>query len=374
MNGEMKKNAYRLGKVVLVLMLLCASCTTDVSGEMKSFKVWNPKPMLYEGELVEKWSVDLPKYSEIQGIIRKDFWKVKLDEQYYIVDKSGLTLDESNSGFGLDDELSDARFEHEQYYYLSYYESKDSKKPLMQLDCAYYAATDDYLYVLMDFPGEISKIDLKTFALLWKFENDLDYSELKQSFFVLKDKLALNSYKWITNADGEPDNADTVTIVDQINGVGEVIKLPGNVQCTSYNQDLYLITDWAKMSKYDIENKKFVGKTFNIKDYSTDGSYPTILSQYWFNFETPDIIVNPNTMEIFQQDIEILDTNYMLYNDYQVHSFKKNSKIIGIDPETFKETWIIPMDKLASNTRTLLGDERGILIQSDGKLICFGPP
>ncbi|MBP7732939.1 MAG: hypothetical protein KA140_04140 [Caldisericia bacterium] len=208
----------------------------------------------------------------------------------------------------------------------------------------------------------------------------IDGLHLMPYFSIVGDKVAINTFHNVTFDDGrESEFVDNVYLLDLDDGEMELLNVPGSVKCVGYKDQLYLVIDNKKVVKYNIKSKSLDGELFDITKKIENGYCMVQQNISWFKFldnknHYENFLFNPNTMDICQSNVSFTDDWDYLYNDYFLACMRKNGKIVGIDTQSFKETWFISTNKLSKFNKVILGDERGILIQSDGKLICFGPP
>jgi hypothetical protein len=378
MNGNKTFLAIFIGLfAVLIFSVVMTIMTTKTLINPTEFSLWQPKPMNYKGELVEKWSVMFVKGKKYipEIAVRKNGWHISNDSNHYLITENGL-ISRSSMGFGLDDENSSRTIESD-FWSLRFCENAFTTKYAID-DCEYFIADKKFLYCTEDLDHTTSKIDINTGKTIWKYTNIADSPDFKPPMYIVKDKLVLNTFKWGQDKDGNPDTPDTVTLVDLKTGKGQVIDIPGSVIGTAYKNELYLIIDDVKVSKFDTEKMCLTGKMFDIRNYYKKGEYHWNYSNYWFTFssdgDTPDLLLNPNTMELCKLNADFCDSTDFLYHDYWLCWIRRGDKIIGIDTETFEETWVISAANLGQNASVVMGDERGILVQYGEELICFGPP
>jgi hypothetical protein len=361
--------------IFAVIMNILTSKTPE---NPEKFAVWHPKPMTYKGELVEKWSVTFTKSKKFApGInVRKKGWYVSNYPNSYMITENGLIKNLSDIGSGLDDLNSERSIEHD-FRSLIYNESVFSSKYVIK-GCEDFITDNEYLYCYEDIEHTLRKIDINTGKIIWTYVEKSDFPHVKPPMYVLKNKIVLNTYVWGKDKEGNPDTPDTVTLVDINTGKGQVLDIQGSVIGTVYNNELYLIIDEVKVSKYDIENNCLTGKMFDIREHYINGEYYWSYSNYWFTFSSdginPNLLLNPNTMELCKLDANYCISSDLLYDKYFLCWMKHGDRIIGIDTKTFEETWSIPVDKLGKSASVFMGDQRGILVQDQDKLICFGPP
>jgi hypothetical protein len=244
-----------------------------------------------------------------------------------------------------------------------------------------YIAKDDYIIVVEGILNEsIRKIDIGSGETLWTKEISNYGLHLMPNFYIVGDKVAINTYHNVKFDDGrDSEFEDNVYLVDLNDGAMELLNVPGSVKCVGYKDQLYLVIDDKKVVKYDIKSKSLVGEMFDVTKKIENGYHMIQQNIRWFKFldnksHCDNFLFNPNTMDISQSIVCFKDNGDYLYNDYFLACMRKNGKIVGFDTQSFKETWFISTNKLSKNYKVILGDERGILVHSDDKLICFGPP
>ncbi len=365
---------------LLVLMIFSVAMvflTSSTPENPTKFTVWRPKPMNYKGGLVEKWSVpltDVNKYSP-SFFARKNGWHVNESHQFDLTDYSRIT-GFFGSGYGLDDVNSSRSIEFD-YHGLKYMESAFSTKYSIE-DCSSFITDNNYIYYCGEWDFKATKIDINTNKIVWEYKFPEGFLSASPPMYFVKDKLVLNTDVWNKDMEASSATHSVVILVDINTGKGQVLNIPGNVISTVHNDELYLIIDDVKVSKFDVEKMTLTGKMFDIRDYFKKGEHYWNYSHYWFTFasdgEHPDLLLNPNTMELCKLDADICTYSNLLYDNYWLCWIHRGDKIIGIDTETFEETWIIPADKLSKKAIVFSGDDRGILIQDGDKLICFNRP
>lgn len=377
MRVNTKSGWFKLSAVLVSVAFIYVSCNFRPIFLKPKFTVWQPKQLEYTGELVEKWSFDFK--TDVCGYVRKNSWVISTGYSVFEVSEKGLKKDVLKSFYGIDDANSSARIE---YYNgtMSYYDNSWNLIPYWFRFGAseMLVARDDYIVMLRG-DDHVQKVDINSGALLWEYVFPEKNGFLKPTFCVAGDKVALNAYfRNVDDTTLSEDDADKVVLLDIESGQDKVIDIPGNTECTQFNNELYLIIDEKKVSRFDTQKMELVGETIALDKNFKDGHYMRSPLFNWFgasNLECQaNALINPITMKLEYKNINIETSMGYLYSQYLICFAHYDDHITGINTETFKETWSISTKNFKRGFKVILGDERGILIQSDGKLICFGPP
>ena len=376
MRVNTKSGWFKLSVVLVSIALVYVSCNFRPIFLKPKFTVWQPKQLDYTGELVEKWAFDFKK--DVCGYVRKDNWVISTGYSVYEISENGLKKDVLKGFRGVDDTNSSTRIE---YYNgtMSYYDNSLNLIPYWFRFGAseMLVARDDYIVILRG-DDQVMKVDINSGELLWQYIFPTKNGFLKPTFCVAGNKVALNAC--FGSIDGQilPEDIDKVVLLDIGSGKDKVIDVPGNVECAQYNNQLYLIIDGKKVSKFNTDKMELVGETLVLDKDFKNGHYTRSPFLHWFEASSLDgqanALINPITMKLEYKNTNIHASYGYLYSQYLICFAQHDDHISGIDIETFKETWSIPTKNLAEDSKVILGDERGILIQSNDKLICFGPP
>lgn len=378
------KNTKTMYLLVILTLLWSTSCSNVTRVTPSKFTPWLPKQIEKNVVLNELWTVDLDDYLGSSttldinnGVITKDYRYFSNSNKLYKVDQYGVKA--CNDLFEIEDINTEYKI---QFHYdlfgnnsvrlLNSYGSQIWSVPNSIPDRMY--IRDNSLYLLVATEHCISKVDILTGKKEW--EHKFDYGE------TLLKEIAINkNYLFVNTVRRVPDDSKGVFggyyssyLVDEVTGKLTKIENLGNTFITTFGGGFYISIEYSILSKFDPLTLMPTGIKFDAKNVNRNAYFYNRPFIYMFTSDRNQkelYSINPITMESKKIDgrIRILD-QYQL-NEY-LYYYDLSNKFVGISNKTSESTWIINKKGLEKGSEIVLGDERGILIRSGRKLICFG--
>jgi hypothetical protein len=385
-----KFGGYMQSKFIMLVVatLLLISCNSS-NISTSEFNPWSPKQIDSKVTLIEKWSVDYDKSIEDLslnrpkvidfGTVSSEGWFFSSGLKVYSISNDGIKTCRNN--YSIDDvENGYSIINHSNILTGMDSINMYDKNGFVIWSIGDVSFTKAYvynnlLYGISSFKNHVFIIDVEVGILKWKKQFDhieeriIDEIAFKDDLFIIN--TTRNANEKISILDGQ--NFNSYLVHD--NGELEAIDKVNNTIATSTNDKLYAMINGHIFTELDPEKITPIGKRIDINEVIQNGSFyvsPPIKYLFTSFPEERDLYY----INLSNMSCEKVNGKMICRDQYPIDGkfifLSTPECFIGLNNKTFEKTWTIDKKSLDKNATIILGDERGILVKSNNKLICFG--